>query len=315
MSARSRASKAGTPAWTTNTGKKEKGTPEPKAQGSAPVMRFSFETHCKSCQEILGDTANLGCDQCGRWFHQACTRVSQQEFDIFTGSSDNIQYFCDDCTPNRGLLKGLEKRIEDLLAVTTDLRDRLERAEAGDSPLLKLKIEEIVKKELKEVMEERDEQERRAPNLIIVNIPESNRENVDDRKKDDEKLIRETLKKTELNVGELNDVTIIARLGREPTNGIIRPIKIQINNPLTKAKVLRNGRLINSRDCAAADRIYVNKDLTQSQREQGKALRDELKDKRRTQQDRKWTIRNDKVVELRQDDNRNDDRNERVDGN
>ena len=142
-----------------------------------------------------------------------------------------------------------------------------------------------------------------------------NRENVDDRKKDDENLIRETLKKTELSVGELNDVTIIARLGREPTNGRIRPIKIQINNPLTKAKVLRNGRLINSRDCAAAGRIYVNKDLTQSQREQGKALRDELKDKRRTQQDRKWTIRNDKVVELRQDDNRNDDRNERVDGN
>ena len=78
--------------------------------------------------------------------------------------------------------------------------------------------------------EERDEQERRAPNLSIVNIPESNRENVDDRKKDHENLIRETLKKTELSAGELNDVTIIARLGREPTNGRIRPIKIQINN-------------------------------------------------------------------------------------
>ena len=117
------------------------------------------------------------------------------------------------------MLKGLEKRIEDLLAVTTDFRDRLERAEAGDSPRLKLKIEEIVKKELKEVREERGEQELRAPNLILVNIPESNRENVDDRKKDDENLIRETLKKTELSVGELNDVTIIARLGREPTNG------------------------------------------------------------------------------------------------
>ena len=40
--------------------------------------------------------------------------------------------------------------------------------------------------------------EPRAPNLILVNIPESNRENVDDRKKDDENLIRETLTKTEL---------------------------------------------------------------------------------------------------------------------
>ena len=38
-------------------------------------------------------------------------------------------------------------------------------------------------------MEERDEQERRAPNLILVYIPESNTENVDDRKNEDENLI------------------------------------------------------------------------------------------------------------------------------
>ena len=127
-----------------------------------------------------------------------------------------------------------------------------------------------MKKELKEVMEERDEHERRAPNLVLGNaperrapnlvlgnIPESNREHVDDRKKEDENLLRETLKKTEFSVEELNEATINARLGRVTTNDSIRSIKIKINSPLTKAKFLMNGRLINSRDCPAADIIII----------------------------------------------------------
>ena len=55
-------------------------------------------------------------------------------------STDNSRYFCDEAT------ELTNKRIEDLPAVTTDLRDRLERAEAEHSRSLKLKIEEISQK-------------------------------------------------------------------------------------------------------------------------------------------------------------------------
>ena len=217
---------------------------------------------------------------------------------MLDGSGENIQLFCDECSSSRGELKGLEKRIEELLTLTTDLRDRLERAERGDSPALQAKIEEIVKKEMKEAIEEREEQERIGPYLIIANIPESNKRTEEDRKVEDTNRVRAILERTELNEEELNEVTVEARLGREIREGRNRMIKIKTTNPQTKTKILKNSRLAKHRDCPASDRVYINRDLTQKQRQRGKVLRDELREKRETNREQKWIIKNDKVVEL-----------------
>ena len=201
-------------------------------------MSFSFETHCERCQEPLGDTASIGCDQCGKWVHRGCTDVTQQEFDMLGGFGEN-KLFCDECTENRCILKGLVKQIDEFITLTIDLRDRLAQAERGDNPALVNKIEEIVKKEVKEMLEEKEEQDKRSESLIIVNIAESDKQNEEEREKEDERTVIEILKRAELNQEELDEISVDARLGREVREGRKRPIKISTKNPKTKAKILR----------------------------------------------------------------------------
>ena len=126
--------KGETPTWATATAKKGRGTPN-----TAPTMKFSFDTHCKICTEELETKRNILCDQCGKWLHRECTDVKLQEFEMLAGSGKNIQFFYDECSSSRRELKGLEKRIEKLLTLTTDLRDRLERAGRGTTQLFMLK--------------------------------------------------------------------------------------------------------------------------------------------------------------------------------
>ena len=70
--------------------------------------------------------------------------------------------------------------------------DKLERAHTGKS--LDEKIEEAVKKELREVMDERDEQARRAPNLIIMNVGESKKKKDEDTKNEDGDKVMDILR-------------------------------------------------------------------------------------------------------------------------
>ena len=135
---------------------------------------------------------------------------------------------------------------------------------------------------MKEAIEEREEQERRGPYLIIANIPESNNRTEEDRKVEDKNRVRAILERTELDEGELNEVTVEARLGREIREGRNWMIQIKTTNPQTKTKILKNNR-----DCPAADRVYINRDLTQKQRQRGKVLRDELREKRETNREQK----------------------------
>ena len=87
----------------------------------------------------------------------------------------------------------------------------------GDNPALHAKLEEIVKKGVKEAIEEREEQERRGPYLIIANIPESNKRTEEERKVD-KNQVTAILERTALKEGKLNEVTVEARLGREESD-------------------------------------------------------------------------------------------------
>ena len=125
---------------------------------------------------------------------------------------------------------------------------------------------------MKEAIEEREEQERRGPYLIIANIPESNKR-TEDRKVEDKNRVRAILERTELNEVELNEVTVEARFGREIREGRNRMITIKTTNPQTKTKILKNSRLTNNRDCPAADRVYINREAKSSSMSPGKSGR------------------------------------------
>ena len=107
----------------------------------------------------------------------------------------------------------------------------------------------------------------------------------------------EVLKSTGLDAGELKEVTNVSRLGKD--QGRTRPIRISVRKLETKDKILQNVRQINTNK-NASERVYVNKDLTQNEREEEKILRDELREKRKSNNGR-WVIRNKKVVEVSED--------------
>ena len=95
-------------------------------------------------------------------------------------------------------MKGLENKIDVMLQMMHSLGERLVRAEAGDAPQLRQHIQNVVKEEVKLVIEEKEEQYKRLLNLLVVNIPESQKEGIEEKRVQDVKRVNEVLKMTGL---------------------------------------------------------------------------------------------------------------------
>ena len=145
-------------------------------------------------------------------------------------------------------------------------------------------------------MEEKDEHDKRMLNLVIVNIPESGKDTMEEKKEHDVERVIEVLKSTGLDAGELKEVTNVFRLGKD--QGRTRPIRISVRKLETKDKILQNVRQINTNK-NASERVYVNKDLTQKERKR-KFCEMNRGEKRKSNNGR-WVIRNKKVVEVSED--------------
>ena len=95
-------------------------------------------------------------------------------------------------------------------------------------------------------MEEKEEQDKRLLNLLVVNIPESQKEGIEERRVQDVKRVNEVLKMTGLTNEEMGEVNNVFRLGRElRPNDRPRPIRVSVQKSVTKDKVLRNAREVN----------------------------------------------------------------------
>ena len=270
--------------------------------GAGSAHGRAMPWNCTVCDNVIAeDDDSIECHACKLWYHKLCTDLSEVEYQVLEKGGESLLWICCSCVREGAAANAqacrTDVKLDMLVKLLEDMvqrLDKLERAHTGKS--LDAKIEEAVKKELREVMDERDEQARRAPNLIIMNVGESKKKKDEDKKNEDGDKVMDILRKSELTENELTGVKVVARLGREIREGRARPIKIHILNPETRAKVLKNARLINPADCENRKKIYINKDLTQNQREQGKALRDELREKREKENHKKWVIRNDKII-------------------
>jgi len=54
---------------------------------------------------------------------------------------------------------------------------------------LENKIEETVNRKLKEALDEREDRDKRKCNIVVTNIPESRKEEAEERRKDDTKFV------------------------------------------------------------------------------------------------------------------------------
>ena len=265
-----------------------------KSVNEPEVPVFGFDTHCARCKGALEDE-QINCDSCSKWHHRKCTELSNADFDYMVRTDDSVGWFCPQCRNEKATMKGLENKIDVMLQMMHSLGERLVRAEAGEAPQLRQHIQNVVKEEVKLVME-KEEQDKRLLNLLVVNIPESQKEGIEEKRVQDVKRVNEVLKMTGLTNEEMGEVNNVFRLGREPRpNDRPRPIRVSVQKSVTKDKVLRNAREVNKNKAEGETLIYINRDLTKKEREFEKTLRDELREKRKGEG--RWVIRNKTVVE------------------
>ena len=147
---------------------------------------------------------------------------------------------------------------------------------------------------IEEHIEEKEEREKRKNNIVLVNIPESIKETAKEREAEDMVAVANLLNKiTEVQV---NDVSNPVRIGKK-REGSEKPrlLKITLNSQEKKRTVLKNYHQLNENVRDLNRKIFINNDLTPTQREQEHKLRIELR-LRKENGEKNLKIRNGKII-------------------
>jgi hypothetical protein len=121
------------------------------------------------------------------------------------------------------------------------------------------------------------EREKRKLKIIVANLPESEKETVDDRKTEDRDRVRQLVMKI-VDETEAQEVDNPVRLGQLQIGRNAKPrlLRMTLKNEETKKKIMRNVASLN-KNVPPKDRVYINDDSTPKEREKIKKLVTELK--------------------------------------
>lgn len=231
----------------------------------------------------------IECSQCKRWAHQDCSGISKRGFETITGDDtcQDFEWTCRPCKVKRG--KGIgtthtDPRLDKLLEVVPCILSLDARMKNLEENLLgkklEKKIEDVVEKvvdnRIAEALKEDKEIEMRKRNLIVVNLKESTKQDIEEACVDDlneiQALFSQIVKIEEDDIEEYPK-----RLGNFEENfEEPRKVLVKLKCEKKKKEILMNSRIINE-GVPLQDRIFINNDYTRKQRLEQKQLRDELK--------------------------------------
>lgn len=232
---------------------------------------------------------------CSKWFHVSCTELDSfqylyllDEFNI-TGVYD---WACSSCEPEsiknpakqnksfettlnalfsqhftdfkREFLESIEQKLQ-------NLNDKIKAVE-NENRLLKNKLcasNENSITTTSNIIHEIKEQQKRACNIMIFNVPESVKESSDDKIADDKKFVDKLLQPVQLNSGP----TKIVRVGKLVDNKN-RPLKVSFKDEQSVKDILKLSKTLKSRN------IIIRADLTLQQQQHLRGLRTELESRK-----------------------------------
>lgn len=152
---------------------------------------------------------------------------------------------------------------------------------------------EVIQSSLREIMAEEKEKERKKDNIIMFAASEPTTNNVNDRKNQDEKLIRDVFECIE--VSDVNFQKCI-RLGKASADKT-RPILITVGDKLKRAEILKNAKKLRQLgDGNPLKNVIIKPDQTKLELEQEKKLVKELK-VRKEKGETDIFIRNGKIIQ------------------
>ena len=240
--------------------------------GTAPWM-------CAICEgEVEEDEDVIECHKL--WCHKDCTELSDAEYGVLARGGQSMLWQCNKCirewAANRDAASRMEVKLDRMMKLFQDMIQRLEKLEGvqtGES--IDDKIEEAVGKKVTELLDEKNEKEKWKLNLIVVNLPESNKPKHEERKREDRDRVRDIVQKiTDVPGEEVNDPV---RLGPVQIGRNVRPrlLKLVVRSEEAKIEIMRNVSRLNE-GVEFAERVYINNDSTPRERANYRELKEEV---------------------------------------
>jgi hypothetical protein len=244
---------------------------------------------CSVCDEVVEENCDcVECGLCKEWCHKACAKLTEEHFRLLQRSGDDVWWVCARCrrsdSPSTSERSRMEAKMDTMLEMMTALSLRVLKMEGErKESRVEERIEETVEKKVSEYMEEAKEREKRKLNVIVVNVPECESENAEERQKHDLEALSEMIAKvadvTKEDLG--NPVRLGARVIGKKSKP--RMMKVTIKSEEAKKKLMTNAHKLNVGVKEPSKRVYFNHDRTEKERADYRKLRAELRGGKRIQ--------------------------------
>lgn len=233
------------------------------------------------CDNVVNEDNLVQCDGCKRFICLQCSNLTSSEARVMgLKGKRTLLYLCPPCrealfqVPQ--LIKSYDSLREEINSIKTELaqsRAQSYAAAAASAPVaagaaVGAQAASVSTLNTNTVLEEIMERERRASNVVLVNVEESASDSGSVRKAHDESIVKQVL--GEVHGADVYDkVVSVQRLGRrEP--GKKRPVKVVLKSRQDAISTLKN-------KSKARKEVRLYDDKTPLQRQELQQLRDVLK--------------------------------------
>lgn len=217
---------------------------------------------CAICQKE--NTKELiSCGICKLNYHITCSNITRNEISVLKKADSNAVFHCDSCTVRIDGTNSLMNLVAELAKKVHELSEQLTNITQGNTSNRTLDPDAM-----EEIINESNERQKRASNIIIHNLMESaETQNTD--KLEINKLIS---KIPGIQSSGLHSI----RLGKPRTNGSPRPLKVILENNADTLTILKNYKKL----LPEQSNIHITSDKTPLQRENMKRLQTELEQRK-----------------------------------
>ncbi|MES9884666.1 MAG: hypothetical protein ABW185_27800 [Sedimenticola sp.] len=236
---------------------------------------------------IDSDTTIYTCSVCDLIFCFECTHISEDlHAALIANPETNFKWTCNACKQNFPSMNNIKTSFQLLdsknEARMTSLEEKIDNIQINVASKVKEQVTDMKKEVVQEITEqimgklsnevrmevkELEEQKIRIMNIMVFNMPESNKITRETKKEDDcEKFLSICT-----NIGVVNiEIKQAFRIG-VVKEGACRPLKVIFDNKKTRKDILDNAKHIRQSAVPSLKKVIFAKDMTWRQRESNRA--------------------------------------------
>ena len=248
---------------------------------------------CVKCGGIINEGIKaLQCEFCANWACLHCTEVPESMYDLFMEKEvSSFLWSCESCIHAIPTIKNLGRAMQGIRDEQSQTKVELNRLNSKVDNL-----ESSIEEKVQEAIEAYRDRESRKCNIIVHNIPESNKSEAKERREEDTMEVRRLFEDS-LGLEEF-EIQSTVRLGKKIEEKH-RLLKITVGSVKTKRDILSNSKKLRNAD--EWSRVFITPDLTPKEREKSRRLREELK-RRKDAGEEGLVIRKGEIVKVNQED-------------